>query len=228
MSTPVVCIIGIDTDIGKSIVTGLLGRYLHVQGKNVITQKIVQTGCSSISKDILEHRRIMGIDLAPEDKDGTTCPYVFSEPCSPHLSASLAGDEIDCQRIDEATKVLQKRYDHILLEGVGGLLVPLNRSTTLIDYLQERNYPLVLVSSSRLGSINHTLLSLEILKRKGLSLRCIVYNCHPAVDQRIEEDSRRIFLQSMEKYGFPPVLVDCYCLEDYLAGKRDFQLPISL
>lgn len=221
MPSPVVCITGIDTGIGKTVVTGLLGRFLLDRGEKVITQKIVQTGCSGLSEDIVEHRRIMGLDLLLEDKQGLTCPYVFPTPCSPHLAASLAGDEIDCRRIDEATGVLQKNYDKILLEGVGGLFVPLNESTTLVDYLQEKQYPMILVSSSRLGSINHTFSALEIIKKRDLSLLGIVYNCYADTDKRIEEDSRNLFVRALNQYGFPECLIDCYFLDEYLQGKRE-------
>jgi len=221
MSCSLVCITGIDTDIGKTIVTGLLGRYLLDRGAKVITQKIVQTGCRGISEDIVEHRRIMGLELLPEDKSGLTCPYVFPDPCSPHLAASLAGGEIDGQRISAATKELGKSYDHIILEGVGGLYVPLNRNATLVDYLQEKNMPLILVSSNRLGSINHTLSALEIIKQKGLELRGIVYNRYLVVDKSIEEDSREIFKQALRQRGFAECLIDCYPLEDYMRNERD-------
>jgi len=220
MSSSVICITGIDTDIGKTIVTGLLGRFLLKRGEKVISQKVVQTGCSGLSEDIITHRRIMGQDLLPEDRDGLTCPYVFPVPCSPHLAASLAGAAIDCQKIDRATRILQKSYDCILLEGVGGLFVPLNKSTTLIDYLLEKDYPLVLVSSSRLGSINHTLSALKIIQQNGLSLLGIVYNCYPETDKRIEEDTRNLFIQKLNQYGFPECLIDCYFLGDYETGKR--------
>ena len=100
MSTgKVFCITGIDTDIGKSVVTGLLGRYLLGRGVNAITQKVCQTGCKGISEDILLHRKIMGMALTDEDRQGLTCPYVFSEPCSPHLAGSLENTVIEPQRI---------------------------------------------------------------------------------------------------------------------------------
>ena len=69
---------GIDTDAGKSIVTGVLARALSARGERVITQKFIQTGCDGLSEDIETHRRIMGIGLLPEDEDGTTCPIVFT------------------------------------------------------------------------------------------------------------------------------------------------------
>lgn len=219
MNSSVICITGIDTDIGKTVVTGLLGRYLLNRGESVITQKITQTGCQGISEDIVEHRRIMGMELQAADREGLTCPYVFSKPCSPHLAASLDGEEIDCQRIDRATQTLLETYSRVILEGVGGLLVPLTREKNLIDYIREKHYPLILVGSSRLGSINHTLSALELIRLNGLSLLGIIYNCHPAADREIEEDSRKLFEEKLAHYGFPVTIVDCHRLGDYENGK---------
>ena len=79
------CICGIDTNIGKSVVTGLMARFLHEQGHKVITQKPVQTGCDGQSEDILTHRRLMETGWLEEDEQRLTCPYNFSFPGSPPL-----------------------------------------------------------------------------------------------------------------------------------------------
>lgn len=203
----VFCITGIDTDIGKTVATGLIGRYLVDQGRRVITQKAVQTGCRGMSEDILRHRQLMGNGILEEDRQGLTCPYVFATPCSPHLAASLEGKVIDPEEIDRATEMLRAHYDVVLLEGAGGLLVPLTEDTTFLDYLEKRMYPLILVSSPRLGSINHTLSALEILKGRGMHLCGIVYNCFQESDERISEDSAAVFLRSLKELGFPECLI---------------------
>lgn len=203
----VTCISGIDTDIGKTIATGLMAKELLRSGYSVITQKIVQTGCSGIAEDIIAHRELMGLALQPEDKRGTTCPYVFQKACSPHLAAELENRSIDTKKIAEATGKLLACFDHVLLEGVGGLQVPLTRELTLLDYLQEQGYPLILVSSAKLGSINHTLSALELARNRGIQVNGIVYNAFGASDTVIAEDSRNVFLASLQKYGFPARLI---------------------
>ena len=85
---------GIDTDIGKTYATGVLAKALYNRGLKVITQKLVQTGCEGIAEDIITHRDIMGMPLQALDKDGTTCPYVFSKPASPHLLYPLPTPEL--------------------------------------------------------------------------------------------------------------------------------------
>ena len=151
---------GIDTDAGKSIVTGVLARDWAGRGRRVVTQKFIQTGCPGLSEDIETHRRIMGTGLLPEDLDGTTCPIVFTYPASPHLAAAIDSRRIDLSLIGKCTEKLLEKYDVVLLEGAGGLFVPLEGLYNTIDYVAERRLPVILVTSPRLGSINHTLLSL--------------------------------------------------------------------
>ena len=118
---------GIDTDIGKSYATGYIARTWNGQGVRTITQKLIQTGNDGISEDIVLHRRIMGTGLLPEDREGLTMPEIYSYPCSPHLAAEIDGRPIDFSKIEKATAVLSDRYDAVLLEGAGGLMVPLTR-----------------------------------------------------------------------------------------------------
>ena len=212
----VCCVSGIDTDIGKSIVTGLLAKALMQTGKTVITQKIAQTGCDGIAEDIKIHRQIMGIELQSEDRDRLTCSYVFKKACSPHLAAELEGKKIDLQRISTASKKLASEYDHVILESAGGLLVPLQRTYTFLDYLEEQRYPLILISSPRLGSINHTLSALELAKKRGIHVSGIVYNCYDAADSMIKEDSRKVFLAALSQYGFSEKIVDLYNVDEVL------------
>ena len=165
---------GIDTDAGKSIVTGVLARALSARGERVITQKFIQTGCDGLSEDIETHRRIMGIGLLPEDEDGTTCPIVFTYPASPHLAAAIDGRDIDLT----------------LIEGAGGLYVPLSEAYQTIDYVAEHGLPVALVTSPRLGSINHTLLSLEACRNRNIEVAAVAYNLYPPAPEPIVRDTR--------------------------------------
>ncbi len=219
---PVICISGIDTDIGKTVATGLMARALLSQGHSVITQKVVQTGCSGIADDLIHHRKIMGIALLPEDLNGLTCPYVFKKPCSPHLAAELAQETINPEKITRATKSLSASYDYVLLEGAGGLLVPLTREITFIDYLQQQGYPLILVSSPRLGSINHTLSALELAQGRGIEVKGIIYNNYADCDDEIRRDSRKVFTSYLQKYGFSSNLVDLESEDTYFKQGKQF------
>lgn len=204
---PTLCLCGIDTGIGKSVATGLLARHLLEQDQRVITQKLVQTGCSGRPEDIVTHRRLMESGWLDVDEQRLTCPYCFSFPGSPHLAARLAGRTIDPAAITAATRQLEKKYQWTLLEGAGGLLVPLNDHLTQLDYLASLHYPLVLVTSPRLGSINHTLMSLEILQARGLRLAGLVYNLFAGGPDEIVRDSQRVFAGALRRHGFADNIV---------------------
>ncbi|MFH0781006.1 MAG: dethiobiotin synthase [Pseudomonadota bacterium] len=225
----VYCVSGIDTDIGKTIATGLLANSFAANGIKTITQKIVQTGCIGISEDILRHRQLMEIEPLPVDNSGLTCPYVFPIPCSPHLAAKLEGRKIDCTVLRQSTAELLSLYDLVFLEGAGGLAVPLDENSTLLDYLEEEKYPLILVTSSRLGSINHTLSALELIRYRKMQIAAIIYNRITDTDPRIVEDSREVFVRHLKKNGFSAPVIDMLPLSSYeKTGKKpDFHKYFS-
>lgn len=194
---------GIDTDAGKSYATGFLARELNKNGKRTITQKFIQTGNADYSEDIDLHRRIMGIPHTKDDCEQLTMPEIFSYPASPHLASRLDGRPIDFNKIEQATTELSRRYDIVLLEGAGGLMVPLTEDLLTIDYIARKQYPLIFVTSGKLGSINHTLLSFEAIRNRGIQLDTVMYNLYPtAEDKTIQEDTQLFIRNHMEKY-FP-------------------------
>ena len=181
---------GIDTDAGKSYCAAWWARRIMEEGHSVITQKFIQTGNNGFSEDIDVHRRIMGTGMFPEDIDHTTAPVIFSYPCSPQLAARLDNREIDLSIIDKATATLAARYDTVLIEGAGGLMVPLTDTMFTIDYIASRQLPLALTVHGKLGSINHIILSLEAIKSRGINLTNILYNTHFDTDPVIAADTR--------------------------------------
>lgn len=194
---------GIDTDIGKTVATGMLAKQLLQQGKSVITQKPVQTGCQNIADDIAVHRNIMGIPMQEADKQRLTMPEIFSYPASPHLAARLDGRVLDLDKIRTATQELAAQYEIVLVEGAGGLMVPLTENLLTIDYIQQQDYPVILVTSGRLGSINHTLLSLAALKQYGISLHSLIFNhIHDSKDKTVAGDTLE-YLKGRLKDEFP-------------------------
>ena len=178
---------GIDTNIGKSIATGWLAKQLFDCDRSVITQKLVQTGNNGYSEDIELHRKIMGIDFTEVDKKGLTAPVIFSYPASPHLASRIDNQNLDLEIISKATEKLASQYDIVLLEGAGGPMVPLTTDLLTIDYIAQRAYPVILVTSGRLGSINHTLLCFEALLQRGMELYKVIYNMYPSTNKIIYE-----------------------------------------
>lgn len=195
---------GIDTDIGKTIATGYIARQLHDAGCRVITQKLIQTGCQSQADDIITHRAMMGVPLLVEDSERLTMPMVLSYPASPHLASQIDGVAVDLDAIRHSTQVLSSRYDVVLVEGAGGLMVPLldrmadsdGDDGLVIDYIAKQGYPVILVTSGRLGSINHTLLSLQALARYGLTVFAVAYNLNDDSQDTIIADDTKRYLQA--------------------------------
>ncbi|MCD4812074.1 dethiobiotin synthase [bacterium] len=190
----VTCFItGIDTGVGKTYATGAWANHLINHGQTVITAKLVQTGCRGISEDIQLHRKLMQVPLHDLDRDGTTCPYVFSLPASPHLAAAQENRSIDCSVIDTHLERLGQVYETILLEGAGGIQVPITPDCTMLDFVAARNLPVLVVTSPRLGSINHTLLTLEALLSRNITVIGMVYNLANTTAPKITDDSRKLF-----------------------------------
>ncbi len=180
---------GIDTDAGKTYATAYFAKFLMDAGLSVITQKFIQTGCKDRSEDIEVHRRLLGTGLLPEDTEHITAPVIFTYPASAQLAARIDGREIDLGVIENATEELLKRYDRVLIEGAGGLMVPITDDYFTIDYVADHHLPLVLTTNGRLGSINHTILSLEAIASRGIELKAVVYNQFFDKDKIIAADT---------------------------------------
>lgn len=191
---------GIDTDAGKSYATGALAARWRGEGINAITQKFIQTGCDGVSEDIALHRELMGTGLLPEDLDGTTCPIRLRYPASPDMSARLEGVKTDLSLVEESTRKLSEKYDTVLIEGAGGLLVPIDGFYTVLDYVREHALPLILVTNPKLGSVNHTFMSLEVCRNRGVGVDMLVYNLYPETSPEITADTRRTLLAYIEKF----------------------------
>lgn len=197
----VVFVSGIDTGVGKTIVTGELARAAIAKGRDAITVKMVQTGNVGRSEDIEEHRRIMGVGELPEDAEGLTAPQIFAFPGSGHLAARLEGKRVNLKKITSSVEACARRRELVLVESAGGLFVPLTSSVLTIDYLAERGWPLVLVTNGRLGSINHTLMSIEAAVRRGIALLAVVYDWAPDVDPIIDEDTPATIKAYLKRWG---------------------------
>lgn len=194
-------ITGIDTNIGKSYATGWLAREWNSKGIKTITQKMIQTGNVGHSEDIDLHREIMGIPFTPEDKERITFPIVYSYPASPHLAAEIDDRIIPIEKITESTRY-SKAGTTWFCRRSRRLMVPITRRYLTVDYIADQQLPVILVTSGRLGSINHTLLSIEALVNRNIPLYGIVYNTFPKTDERIDKDTEE-YLKTYLNEHFP-------------------------
>lgn len=192
-------ITGIDTGVGKSYACGALANSLIKYGHHLYTQKLVETGCAQgYSNDLLQHQKMVGFDFNQGQAEQHS-PYCFTFTASPHLSAELEGIEINVDYLVKQTKSLSKECEHLLIEGAGGMCVPLNKKYMIIDVLTQQQLPIVMVTSGKLGSINHTILSLELCQSRGVEVRAVIYNHYPDVDKRIFNNTRETLQAYLHK-----------------------------
>lgn len=201
----IVFVSGVDTGIGKSVVTGMLARFVENKlHRSVVTQKMVQTGNRGFSEDLELHRRLLKRPPATEEEMRFQAPAVFSYPASPHLAAALDGNAVDPERLRNAASELSEKYDCVLIEGAGGLCVPLTEELLTADFIASCGYPVILVTGGKLGSINHTVLSLEALKHRNMTLKALIYNTFPRLDPVIEKGTEEYLQHYLERH-FPGV-----------------------
>ncbi len=194
---------GIKTITQKFIQTGNIGRSEDIE----LHRKIM--GCGPLPEDSIPTSSIYVAGNSTDPSTQTlktennrveepystlTAPEVFSYPASPLLASAIDKRPIDFAKIEAATAELDRRYERVLVEGAGGLMVPLTNTTprVTIDYIAAKKYPLVFVSSGKLGSVNHTLLSLEAIKNRGIELTHFCYNLYPQPqDTTIQQDTKQ-------------------------------------
>ena len=169
MENNVYFVSGIDTDAGKSYATGYIAKVWNESGIRTVTQKFIQTGNEGMSEDIAIHRKIMGCGLLPEDEQRLTMPEIFSYPCSPHLAAGnrRQGDRLrENRNRDRYIERAVRRRPAGRCRRADG---PADTYSAHNRLHQGERLSLIFVTSGRLGSISHTLLSLEAVKVQGHS-----------------------------------------------------------
>ena len=189
-------ITGTDTGVGKTILTATLLRSLREQGVNAAPMKPIQTGCEPgpdglIAPD-LEYC-LQAADLTPKPITHTLmCPYKYKPACSPHLAAELANETIDPQKLITTYQKLSEQFDAVLVEGAGGILVPITRTYSMLDLAKELNIPIILAARPNLGTLNHTLLTIKAIHQKEIPIMGIVIiHTDPPTNDYIEIDNKK-------------------------------------
>jgi dethiobiotin synthetase len=168
---------GTDTGVGKTLVAASLAAWLRGQGYRIGVMKPVETGCREhggalVAEDALRLQESAG-SSEPLDK---ICPYRFAEPLAPSIAAERAGRKIDVDLLLNRYDEISGAYDLTLVEGAGGLMVPLLPGYTYAEFARVLKLPLLVVAANKLGAINHLLLTLEHASCKGLSAIGYVLN----------------------------------------------------
>ncbi|WP_145854331.1 dethiobiotin synthase [Pedobacter suwonensis] len=180
-------ITGIGTGIGKTLVSAILTEKLKADYWKPIQSGDLETSDSITINSLVSNSRTV---IHPES-------YRLTQPLSPHLSARLDGIEIDLNQIN-----LPETNNNLIIEGAGGLMVPLNETELIVDLIKKLEVEVILVSQNYLGSINHTLLSVNLLRQYEIPVKGIIFNGTE------NEETERYILQytKIKKLGYIPGL----------------------
>jgi dethiobiotin synthetase len=205
---------GTDTGVGKTFITALLAKTLVDQGIDVKVQKWVSTGNSNFSEDCVFIHELLGNrsdetihglqDTSVSGSD--VAPYCLPFPASPHLAAEQADVTIKTKVIRDALFRLESSCEILIVEGVGGVLVPLSRAMLLADLVADLKLPVLLVARSGLGTLNHTLLTLEALRHRNIQCMGVLLNSQGGEDPCIVRDNQRTIAEmgQVEVFGVLP------------------------
>ena len=191
---------GTGTEVGKTVVAAAIARTLAAKGRRLAVFKPAVTGLEEPGEPDHELlRRASG----SEQSDDQIAPYRYGPPASPHFAAELAGERIDSSRLLEAARAAAAGAELLVCEGVGGLMVPLDGDYLIRDLARDLGLPLVVAAGPALGTINHTLLTLEAARSSGLDVAAVVLTPWPREPDSIQASNRR----TLESLGKAPVFV---------------------
>ena len=217
-------ITGTDTGVGKTTVTAALLTLLRTRGVDAVPMKPIQTGCLKRGGEVVAPDLdccLRAARLTPTVAEAEwMCPYRFIPACSPHLAARIDRRPIQVRRIVSAFRRLASRHDYVLVEGAGGVLVPLVGRRTMLDLMRALGLPVLVVARPGLGTLNHTLLTLAALRAAKLDIAgVVVVATQRGRRGRIERDN----LASIARLGRSPVLGRL----PYITAQADFHKTVA-
>jgi dethiobiotin synthetase len=185
--TKAIFITGTDTGVGKSIASAAIAMLLRRQGHKVGIMKPVTSGCLErdgklVSEDAELLGFAAGVPLTPD-----CTPYLLKAPLAPSMAASQEGVRIDFQTIREAYLRIAEQSEFVIVEGAGGLMVPLAGGLLMSDLAAHLGLPIAVVARPGLGTINHTLLTTFCARNLGLEVKGVIINRYPEVPDQAAE-----------------------------------------
>ena len=184
-----VFVTGTDTNIGKTMITASLAWKFSKDMSKICVMKPFATGISEYSnkfrsKDLAILTRAIKLGEKQENLN----PYFYPLPCSPHMaSAMLNLPPPSLEYAFNKFKLLRKKYDYLLVEGIGGIMVPINAKHTLLDFVKITKLEVIIIATPKLGTFNHILLTVKICQSSGIPIKGIVINKMPNRPSQIEE-----------------------------------------
>jgi dethiobiotin synthetase len=180
-------VVGTDTGVGKTVVTAALVHALRAHGRDVGVYKPVQSGqlADDPAGDAATLVRLGDVAATP----GEVCGYAFARPLAPLVAARREGRAVEVGAVLERVRELQARFETLLVEGAGGLLVPLGEGLTVADLAGRLGFPLAVVARPGLGTVNHTALTVAVARARGLVVAGVVLNgCHEGLDESVADN----------------------------------------
>lgn len=190
---------GTDTGVGKTVLTAALAAALRAEGRNVGVWKPVQSG-ALLGSGITDAERLLhgsGIN----DRPKAIAPFTFEAPLAPLLAARAAHVELTLEAINASSLPLMARYDSLLIEGAGGVAVPLTNEALVIDWIAGLGTPVLIVARSSLGTVNHTLLTAAMLRERGIPIVGVILNDGRAAVGEEDDPSISTNASLIEQYG---------------------------
>jgi dethiobiotin synthetase len=193
-----VFVTGTGTEVGKTVVAAVIARTARVAGARVAVFKPAVSGLDDYqlrpetwecAHELPDHV-LLRLASGSSQGDDAIAPYRYGPPVSPHLAAKLAGEPIDPDLVRGRALATTEHADLLICEGVGGFLVPLTPGYLVRDLAVDLRLPVVIVASAGLGTINHTLLTIEAIRAAGLEIPKVVLNPWPARPSRLELSNR--------------------------------------
>jgi dethiobiotin synthetase len=193
-----VFVTGSNTGVGKTVIAGAIAAAIKAHGLDVGVMKPVASGAkeidgSLVSEDVVYLKKI----IDSTDDDDLVSPIRLKPPIAPTIAAVKSGVPIDIDKVWKAYEVLSDRHDFVVVEGIGGLMVPVDDTLFVADLVRKMDLPLVIVGSDYLGTINHTLLTVEYAKSRNIRIKGIIINM-------LKDDDG--FVREIEKYSSVPIL----------------------
>lgn len=182
-----VFVTGTGTGVGKTVAAAMVARSFVVEGQEVRVYKPAVTG---LDEPVEPDHSILRRAARSTQSDEEIAPYRYGPPLSPHLAAALAGEEIERKRLLEAAAAAAEGADAFICEGVGGLLTPLNLNYQVRDLILDLAMPAAIAASPGLGTINHTLLTIEAARAVGLRVSTVILTPWPDDPGELEQSNR--------------------------------------
>lgn len=216
-------ITGTGTEIGKTVVTAVLSFGFRQLGNTCLPVKAIGAGGINVEGKTVSEDAVLYQQLAHIDEPFATLnPFCLHHPSSPHFAAEIDDAEIPIPKIMAHIIQQSNLYDIILVEGVGGWLVPLKKNYLIREFSQQLGLPVIIVSANVLGAINHTLLTIESIRESGQPLAGVVFTYpHPGEQTSIQKNN----IQTIEDYGNVTVLGEVpYLDKAILSGNQPEKL----